>query len=493
MSGAKSLLEAAEDKVIEQLSDAIRGYNSTAAFSCGGTVPIDIRSTTRYGDFTSAKIPITSPPVTIRWDDQAGDVAGKIQFPVPSGKEDVLEKLVKSCQPATFGFGGGNVLDERIRKAGKLEASEFSTSFNPYDYGIVDAVAQALLPGIARPEGIDKVDNGANAQHWGVVAELYKLNVYSAPSDKFKPHVDTPRGFTQFGSLVVSLPNPHGGGILRVAHKGVERFFDLGSNDSKTSSTIHWAAFYSDCEHEVLPVTSGHRITLTYQLYVSEHLGGVVNPTFPTADPKLYPLYQSLKEMLESPAFMKKGGMLGFHCAHQYAHTNNTANQRLPHALKGIDVVIFTIFRSLGLKTQVRPVLDQEFNEGERDYNDAEFNEEEYEKSSKNLTRALPEFKEIVILGEEAGFEPEDFELAKHWGKYDLFEHVKWLDQGDKKNNEVAMAFQAWCGNEHETGWWYSFAAILVDVPPFSKRNLEEGIKPLPVRERSRSPQSKEA
>ena len=177
MSGAKSLLQAAEDKVMEQLSDAIQGYNSTAAFSCGGTVPIDIRSTTRYGDFTSAKTPVTSPPVTIRWDDQEGNVAGKIQFPDPSRKEDVLENLVKSCQPATFGFGGGNVLDERIRKAGKLEASEFSSSFNPYDYGIVDAVAQALLPGIARPEGIDKVENGANTQHWGVVAELYKLNV----------------------------------------------------------------------------------------------------------------------------------------------------------------------------------------------------------------------------------------------------------------------------------------------------------------------------
>jgi hypothetical protein len=50
------------------------------------------------------------------------------------------------------------------------------------------------------------------------------------------------------------------GGQLRVAHKGVERYFDLGSNIEDNSS-IQWAAFYSDCEHEVLPVTSGHRIT----------------------------------------------------------------------------------------------------------------------------------------------------------------------------------------------------------------------------------------
>lgn len=56
-------------------------------------------------------------------------------------------------------------------------------------------------------------------------------------------------------------------------------------------------------------------------------------------------------------------------------------------------------------------MLDQEFNEGELDWNDPEFDEEESEKSAKSLTRALPEFKEIVILGEEAGFEPQDFEV----------------------------------------------------------------------------------
>lgn len=126
------------------------------------------------------------------------------------GKEKVLQQLVEDCQPATFGFEDKDVLDEKIRKAGKLEAREFSTSFNPYDFGIVDTVAQALLPGIVRPAIQDK---NTSTEHWGVVAELYKLNVYSAPSDMFKPLVDTPRGLTQFGSLVVCLPNPHRGNI----------------------------------------------------------------------------------------------------------------------------------------------------------------------------------------------------------------------------------------------------------------------------------------
>jgi hypothetical protein len=241
---------------------------------------------------------------------------------------------------------------------------------------------------------------------------LKLVQVYSAPSDKFKPHVDTPRGFTQFGSLVVCLPNVHEGGHLRVAHKGVERFFDLGSK-AVNNSAIQWAAFYSDCEHEVLPVISGHRITLTYQLYVSEHVGGVLHHHFPTADPTLYPLYQSVKAMLESPAFMKNGGILGFHCTHQYAHTNGTANRRLPHALKGIDVVLYSVFRSLGLNVHVRPVLEVEFSEEENA--EKEWSKpDEYEKQSHTITRAAPDFRKMVMRAEESAGDVENYEVSFH-------------------------------------------------------------------------------
>ena len=123
----------AEGRLIGQLTDAVTGYHATAKFSCGGSVPIDIRSTTRYRDFTSTKTPITSPPVIIRWHAPSGDVSGKITFPVPKGKQEVLEELVKDCQPATYGCGGEDILDDRIRSSGKPESSEFSTNFNPYD------------------------------------------------------------------------------------------------------------------------------------------------------------------------------------------------------------------------------------------------------------------------------------------------------------------------------------------------------------------------
>ncbi len=67
--------------------------------------------------------------------------------------------------PASFGLAGKNVYDEGYRKALKLDTSQFSTNFCPYTLGIVDAIAQILLP------------EASKGKERGVKAELYKLNV----------------------------------------------------------------------------------------------------------------------------------------------------------------------------------------------------------------------------------------------------------------------------------------------------------------------------
>lgn len=71
-----------------------------------------------------------------------------------------------------------------------------------------------------------------------------------------------------FASLVVVLPTPHEGGALALRHHGHEFMFNSADMLSKaTTPSIAFAAFYSDIEHEVLPVTSGYRVTLTYNLF----------------------------------------------------------------------------------------------------------------------------------------------------------------------------------------------------------------------------------
>lgn len=71
----------------------------------------------------------------------------------------------------------------------------------------------------------------------------------------FKLHVDTPRSSPQFRSLKICLSVEHKGGHFKVRHKGQEMTFDWGVNQDKLDyDRIRWAAFHSDCEHEVFEV-----------------------------------------------------------------------------------------------------------------------------------------------------------------------------------------------------------------------------------------------
>ncbi|KAG9228596.1 hypothetical protein BJ875DRAFT_500604 [Amylocarpus encephaloides] len=440
-----------------QLDDAMTSYQWASSFSCGGSLRILPRCGfgTHYGDFTSGKKPVTCPRPIVFWG-KGKHTTIDCLWTTTRSWENSLDDLVQDCSPATFGCDGENVFDEKIRKAGALAADFFSTNFNPYDFGIVDTVAQELAPGIVRAGKQPAVER------WGVVAELYKLNVYSAPSGMFKPHVDTPRGRTHFGSLVVVLPTDFQGGQLRVTHKGKERVYldkqwlDLG--------TIRWVAFYSDCEHEVLPVTTGHRVTLTYQLYVSEHIGGLVQPQLQMPDSKSYPMYRCIEDMLASPTFLKNGGILGFHCAYQYPETfeGTYCYERYPLTLKGIDAVIFAVFQALGLTVHIKPY--------------------EVRWISGEIADAKTRLQSLLSAEETASGGLAVNELERYCGGGyigdEIFGHVKWFNERPITNPAGAGCLAdakptTWIGNETEVDWDYSFRALLVVVPAFSDRILK--------------------
>lgn len=71
-----------------------------------------------------------------------------------------------------------------------------------------------------------------------------------------------------FGSLVLIFPTAHKGGSLIFRHHDEEWTFDSAAAvSSAPAPSIGFVAFFSDVEHEVTPVESGHRVTLTYNLY----------------------------------------------------------------------------------------------------------------------------------------------------------------------------------------------------------------------------------
>lgn len=110
---------------------------------------------------------------------------------------------------------------------------------------------------------------------------------------------------SQFGSLVVCLPFKHEGGQLAVRHGGNEVVYDWAAG---AEPKIQWAAFYSDCEHEVMQVTSGHRITLTYNLFVTD--AGHMATAGHSYRLETLPLYPKMKAMYSDPDFLPKGELL---------------------------------------------------------------------------------------------------------------------------------------------------------------------------------------
>ena len=361
-------------------------------------------------------------------------------------------------------------------------------------------------------------------------AELYKLNIYSGPSGKFKSHVDTPRSEDQIGSLVICLPAKHEGGDLVVRHQDRTVTFSWGASDC-----IEYAAFFSHLEHEVEEVSSVHRVTLTYNLYWSTP--GPENEALPgPTAPESLPLYGEVEKTLGFEDFLPDGGVLGFYCAHSYVHNHEAEQVDLPRQLKGVDMAFYSACKAQGLEIFVRPVRgpeetqwryrsskkdkDQESLQGEEGYYDrrrfrlqnkngepaptdfvlkyeheaateqwkikeeaGSFSErlarikrerrllaiEEPTKRREQVTARVGEvFTGVDINGEEIPEGDVDEILAEAW---EPWPNVVWLNE--PRHYEFQKAYLTY-GNEPELGWFYTCAAILVRISPLAERRKAE-------------------
>ena len=51
------------------------------------------------------------------------------------------------------------------------------------------------------------------------------------------------------------------------------------------------------------------------------------------------------------------GGILGFYCHHQYAHSQQSGRKSIPGAFKGVDLAVFSVFSALGLNVGIHPII----------------------------------------------------------------------------------------------------------------------------------------
>jgi hypothetical protein len=160
-----------------------------------------------------------------------------------------------------------------------------------------------------------------------IYAEPYKLLIYGK-GDFFKPHRDTIRGANHFASLVVFLPSSYQGGELVVRHDGKEQTYNFANQ-----KTINWVAFFTDCEHEILPVTSGHRVTFTFNIM----FGDTIPPSPPMKDTNIVAKGQQVfRDLLSDPAFQERFQSVGILLSHRYSTATLTSSK-----LKGKDLLIY--------------------------------------------------------------------------------------------------------------------------------------------------------
>ena len=193
------------------------------------------------------------------------------------------------------------------------------------------------------------------------------------------------------GSLVVIYPTPHSGGELVLRRKGHEWKFDAKVlTASQTSPSLAYVAFHNDVEHEVLKVTSGHTVMVTYNLYLVDPLGRPGAPAVTRNAQGVSNLQTTLRRLLERPEFLPDGGMLGFGLAHDYPFTFETNLQKMPSCLKGEDAHVYRACRELQLQPSIQMIYDDDR------YNDPTYDDELHDYERSDYRRDGIMLKEII-------------------------------------------------------------------------------------------------
>jgi hypothetical protein len=176
-------------------------------------------------------------------------VQGMGPVALPMTQETAL-KLKSVAKQVPHGRGMETVVDTSVRNTLQIDADQVTLD-NP----AWKAALGKLVGTAATALGVDAAL---------VRPELYKLLLYET-GGFFKKHRDTEKAQGMFATLVVQLPSRFEGGHFVVSHNGKTQTFCM---DDKTTASYqcHYVAHYADCEHEILPVKSGHRLALIYSL-----------------------------------------------------------------------------------------------------------------------------------------------------------------------------------------------------------------------------------
>jgi hypothetical protein len=266
-------------------------------------------------------------------------------IPVPVSAADAKELIRKATQ-APYGRGEDTVVDTNVRRVWQLEPSQFELR-NPEWKTCLTTMVDA----VRKEFGIKQK----------VTPKLYKLLIYEKGSF-FTPHRDTEKLPGMFATLVVALPSRHEGGTLIVRHGGQTKKIDFGGKDSEFQ--LQYAAFYADCQHEIKPVTEGHRVCLVYNLVAA----GKKQPAPPENAPAVEKAAKLLKQLFTDSSSDRS--KLAIPLKHQYTEAGLD-----PARLKGSDRPLLEVLTGAAesLDYQCYLALLTRYQSGEANYDTLDF------------------------------------------------------------------------------------------------------------------------
>lgn len=227
-----------------------------------------INSVERPGDYcTHGKVECVMPRLEV-------ESVGTIAFPVQPAQ---IASLIEAADRAPYGRGSETILDTSVRDCWQIDASKFKVGGGRWEesFGSI----------------LDKVAEGLGLPRDSIEAKPYKLLAYEQ-GGFFTPHRDSEKAERMVATLVVGLPCDSAGGELVVRHAGRETTIGVSVRDPWE---LAYAAFYADCRHETLPVRSGHRISLVYNVAVRAGSGKRV----PTSAPDPFSFVEATAKLLQ--------------------------------------------------------------------------------------------------------------------------------------------------------------------------------------------------
>lgn len=279
------------------------------------------------------ELSVQQPPIVIRY--KSNEKLAEIVL--PGADHAAMQKLLESCSVNLSNIEGGEskvVQGGMCKKEYYLSSDALTTSFQLCSTSILSEIEALFVP------------------DQQIKVELCNLHVCSGIESCYQGSAECLGD--SIGTLLVCLPSQFMGGNLVVHHNGQKVEFKWQSASLECQDqAINWAAVFNDAKYEMLPVTSGFCLTLTYKVYNG------ISKERPSVIPPRNPFYQYLENALHTPHFMREGGYLGFSCDYEYINFLYLNDDELmPTLLKGTDYVVYSVAKSLGLNVTIRPVVE---------------------------------------------------------------------------------------------------------------------------------------